>query len=91
MHASENRTHTSPSHPQAGDPSVSSSLRLGEQLEDQYERAKAGIEAQGLDGWLAGTGVGQLYRGFGMGVGALAIVLVLGFITGDEPEGWAEL
>lgn len=87
MRASEYRAHTNaPSaHPQAGDGG------LTEKLEDQYERAKADIEAQGIDGWLAGTGVGQLYRGFGMGVGALALVLVLGLITGDEPEGWAEL
>lgn len=64
---------------------------LGERVEQEYEKVKAEIETRGLEGWLENTGLGQLYRGFGMGVGALALVLVLGLITGEEPEGWAEL
>jgi hypothetical protein len=64
---------------------------LGEKVEKEIEKARAEIESEGIDGWLDNTGLGQLYRGFGMGVGALALVLVLGLITGEEPEGWAEL
>lgn len=64
---------------------------LGERVEQEYEKVKAEIETRGLERWIEGTGLGQLYRGFGMGVGALALVLVLGLITGEEAEGWAEL
>ncbi|PVF93171.1 mitochondrial carrier [Serendipita vermifera] len=64
---------------------------LGEKVEKEIEKVRAEIESEGIDGWLDNTGLGQLYRGFGMGVGALALVLVLGLITGEEPEGWAEL
>ncbi|KAF4572608.1 hypothetical protein EYR36_007116 [Pleurotus pulmonarius] len=44
-------------------------------------------------GWLRHTGVGQLYRGFGMRLGASAIVFVLAFFTAGEDVdgGWAEL
>ncbi|EJD55700.1 mitochondrial carrier, partial [Auricularia subglabra TFB-10046 SS5] len=43
-------------------------------------------------GWLAGTGVGQLYRGFGTGVVASAIVMLLAILAGDDGDGgWAEL
>ncbi|KZW02368.1 mitochondrial carrier [Exidia glandulosa HHB12029] len=43
-------------------------------------------------GWLAGTGIGQLYRGFGTGVVASAIVMLLAILAGDDGEaGWAEL
>lgn len=69
---------------------------LGDRVEQEFEKVKADAEhaGGGLDGWMEGiegTGIGQLYRGFGMGVGALALVLVLGLITGEEAEGWAEL
>ncbi|KAG8841030.1 hypothetical protein FRB91_005427 [Serendipita sp. 411] len=67
------------------------STQFAGKVEQEFERAKEEIEREGLEGWLEGTGVGQLYRGFGMGVGALALVLVLGLITGEESEGWAEL
>ena len=43
------------------------------------------------EGWLASTGLGQLFRGFGMGVGALVLVLAIALTTGGENEGWAEL
>jgi len=43
------------------------------------------------EGWLTSTGLGQLFRGFGMGVGALVLVLVIGLTTGGGDEGWAEL
>ncbi|KAJ8517021.1 hypothetical protein ONZ45_g5718 [Pleurotus djamor] len=43
-------------------------------------------------GWLRHTGVGQLYRGLGMRLGAGAIVCVLALLSGgEEVEGWAEL
>ncbi|KAH7100228.1 mitochondrial carrier domain-containing protein [Auriculariales sp. MPI-PUGE-AT-0066] len=43
-------------------------------------------------GWLAGTGVGQLYRGFGTGVVASGIVMLLAILAGDDADGgWAEL
>ncbi|KAI0067952.1 mitochondrial carrier [Artomyces pyxidatus] len=43
--------------------------------------------------WWRNTGLGQLYRGFGMKLGASAIVFVLGIVSGgDEGDaGWAEL
>ena len=43
------------------------------------------------EGFLTSTGLGQLFRGFGMGVGALALVFVIALMTGGEDEGWAEL
>jgi mitochondrial fusion and transport protein UGO1 len=69
---------------------------LGERVEQEFEKVKADAEhaGGGFEGWVEGvegTGIGQLYRGFGMGVGALVLVLVLGLITGEEAEGWAEL
>jgi mitochondrial fusion and transport protein UGO1 len=45
-------------------------------------------------GWFQATGIAQLYRGFGMGVSANALVFVLAFLTsgGDNSDaGWAEL
>lgn len=57
----------------------------------EIENAKREIERSGVEGWLESTGFGQLYRGFGMGVGALALVMVLGLVFGEEGEGWAEL
>lgn len=45
------------------------------------------------ESWLKNTGIGQLYRGLGMRLGASVIVFVLAMISGrDEPDaGWAEL
>jgi fusion and transport protein UGO1 len=43
------------------------------------------------EGMLTSTGLGQLFRGFGMGVGALGLVLIIALTTGGEDEGWAEL
>jgi fusion and transport protein UGO1 len=44
-------------------------------------------------GWFQATGIAQLYRGFGMGVSASAIVFMLSLMVGrEEPDaGWAEL
>lgn len=45
------------------------------------------------DSWWRSTGLGQLYRGLGMRLGASCIILVLGILTGgDSPDaGWTEL
>ena len=44
------------------------------------------------ESWLRNTGIGQLYRGLGMRLGASAIVFSLALIGGgDESEGWAEI
>ncbi|KIK71412.1 hypothetical protein GYMLUDRAFT_149905 [Collybiopsis luxurians FD-317 M1] len=45
------------------------------------------------EGWFRNTGIGQLYRGLGMRLGASAIVFVLAIVSGgeDSDSGWAEL
>lgn len=42
-------------------------------------------------GWFASTCVDQSFRGFGMGVGALVLMLVIALMTSGENEGWAGL
>lgn len=45
-------------------------------------------------GWFQATGIGQLYRGFGMGVSANTLVFVLALLTAGRDRsdaGWAEL
>jgi len=52
--------------------------------EDKEDLATAGLGASG--------GLRQLYRGFGMGVGANAVVFLLALIAGgEEASGWAEM
>ncbi|CCO26240.1 hypothetical protein BN14_00260 [Rhizoctonia solani AG-1 IB] len=42
--------------------------------------------------WINSTGIGQLYRGFGMGMGASGVVFLLATLAGgDSDAGWAEL
>ncbi|QRV86336.1 mitochondrial carrier protein [Ceratobasidium sp. AG-Ba] len=43
--------------------------------------------------WFSSTGIGQLYRGFGMGMGASAVVFLLATLAGGDVSdaGWAEL
>ncbi|KAG9104624.1 hypothetical protein FRC06_000770 [Ceratobasidium sp. 370] len=43
--------------------------------------------------WFSSTGIGQLYRGFGMGMGASAVVFLLATLAGGDASdaGWAEL
>ncbi|KAF8213473.1 mitochondrial carrier [Mycena galopus ATCC 62051] len=57
--------------------------------------APAGEEAppQEEQGWMRNTGIGQLYRGLGMRLGASVIMFALAlFSGGDEADGgWAEL
>ena len=45
------------------------------------------------ESWLRHSGIGQLYRGLGMRVGAAVVVFVLSLVSGsDETDaGWAEL
>lgn len=45
------------------------------------------------ESWGKQSGLGQLYRGFGMRLGASAIVFLLGALTGpeDTDAGWAEI
>ena len=40
-----------------------------------------------------GSGIRQLYRGLGMGIGANAVVFLLGLVAGGEDgrDGWAEV
>ncbi|GAA5914174.1 hypothetical protein JCM8208_003928 [Rhodotorula glutinis] len=52
--------------------------------DDKEDLATAGLGASG--------GLRQLYRGFGMGVGANAVVFLLALIAGgEEASGWAEM
>lgn len=60
------------------------------------ERAEAESEAQDgeeNEGWFRNTGIGQLYRGLGMRLGASAIVFLLALLSGGEEGdgGWAEI
>lgn len=45
------------------------------------------------ESWFRNTGLGQLYRGLGMRLGASAIVFLLAIVSGGEEgdSGWAEL
>ncbi|BGP37520.1 hypothetical protein JCM10449v2_001426 [Rhodotorula kratochvilovae] len=57
-------------------------LAVGE--EEKEDLATAGLGASG--------GLRQLYRGFGMGVGANVVVFLLGLVAGgEEASGWAEM
>ena len=59
----------------------------------QGMKAKAEEVVEKKESWLRNTGIGQLYRGLGLRMGASAIVFVLANMTGkDQPDaGWAEL
>lgn len=49
-------------------------------------------EDLGVMGLGVGSGLTQLYRGFGMGVGANCVVFLLGLVAGGgEATGWAEM
>lgn len=61
------------------------------------ERAPAEVplpaQEEEEDSWFRHTGIGQLYRGMGMRLGASAIVFLLALVSGgdDTSGGWAEL
>lgn len=58
----------------------------------QVERERVVME-EDEESWLRNTGIGQLYRGLGMRLGASAIVFILALVSGGEEgdSGWAEL
>ncbi|KAI5480990.1 mitochondrial carrier protein [Pseudohyphozyma bogoriensis] len=57
--------------------------------EDAVPEEKVDLGSLGLG---ASSGLRQLYRGLGMGVGANAVVFLLGIVAGgDEVGGWAEV
>ena len=58
--------------------------RAGSELEEE-------VHEEG--GWFRNSGIGQLYRGLGMRLGASAIVFVLALFSGGEESdgGWAEI
>ncbi|KAJ3856673.1 mitochondrial carrier domain-containing protein [Lentinula lateritia] len=51
------------------------------------------VQVKEDDGWFRNTGIGQLYRGLGMRLGASVIVFILALVSGgeDSDSGWAEL
>ncbi|KAH7915158.1 mitochondrial carrier domain-containing protein [Hygrophoropsis aurantiaca] len=63
------------------------------QNEDQPEDEKDEQDGEDGESWLKNTGIGQLYRGLGMRIGASAVVLLLTALGGydDTDAGWAEL
>lgn len=54
---------------------------------------EAHLDGTHAESWLKNTGIGQLYRGLGMRLGATVIVLILALASGREEAdgGWAEL
>lgn len=59
----------------------------GAQQEKEEPKEDLGVMGLGV-----GSGITQLYRGFGMGVGANCVVFLLGLIAGgSEGTGWAEM
>ncbi|KAJ7042623.1 mitochondrial carrier domain-containing protein [Mycena alexandri] len=74
---------------------ISSAQKRKRRLSKGKERA--GVEEQPTrDGeeqsWMRNTGIGQLYRGLGMRLGASIIMFGLALFSGDEADGgWAEL
>ena len=72
--------------------------RRGARRRDKGKRREGGVEERGREeagegSWWRSTGLGQLYHGFGLRVGAGAIMVVLTVLSGgDEGDaGWAEL
>jgi len=63
-------------------------------LRVKAKRARLGSKMKEEDeSWFKNTGLGQLYRGLGMRLGASAIVFLLAVVSGGEEKdsGWAEL
>jgi len=60
---------------------------------DAKGKERAMLEEDGGTSWLKYTGIGQLYRGLGMRVGASVIVFLLALLSSGEGQdgGWAEL
>lgn len=66
------------------------SSHKGKEPAHEHEEASEEMESES---WLRHSGIGQLYRGLGMRIGAGAVVFVLSLMSGsDEADGgWAEL
>jgi len=66
-------------------------VRRGSKGKQQAEQDKKRDEED--ESWFKNTGLGQLYRGLGMRLGASAIVFLLAVVSGGEEKdsGWAEL
>lgn len=62
-------------------------------IREVKEGEKEENESEEHESWLRHTGIGQLYRGLGMRVGASVIVFVLAMLSGGDEQdaGWAEL
>jgi len=43
------------------------------------------------DGWVTWEGIGQLYHGLGLGMGAVIVVSLSSLFGVDREEGWTEL
>lgn len=66
-----------------------SKTRSGDETDKEEKNDEQ--EAEG-ESWFKHTGVGQLYRGLGMRLGASAVVFLLAMVSGQESElGWTEL
>lgn len=61
--------------------------------EETRSHAKEQVDVVESDSWLRRSGIGQLYRGLSLRMGASVFVFVLAMVVGgDEPDvGWAEL
>ncbi|KAF8898445.1 mitochondrial carrier domain-containing protein [Infundibulicybe gibba] len=57
------------------------------------EREEVEDDVEEEDTWSKNTGIGQLYRGLGMRLGASVIVFLLALVSGGEESdsGWAEI
>ena len=67
--------------------------RKGAKGKEREVQEKEEEESGGGESWLRYTGIGQLYRGLGMRVGASVIVFLLAILSGGEEKdgGWTEL
>lgn len=66
--------------------------KAGAKGKGRAEDEEGSGETDEEEGWFRNTGIGQLYRGLGMRLGASAIVFVLVLFSGEERDGgWAEL
>jgi mitochondrial fusion and transport protein UGO1 len=78
-----------PLHAKTRRPRRGSKASKGKQAEQDQKRR----EDEEDESWFRNTGLGQLYRGLGMRLGASAIMFLLAVLSGGEEKdsGWAEL
>ncbi|KAF9535477.1 mitochondrial carrier [Crepidotus variabilis] len=68
--------------------------RLSTKDKEDGEKAAEDSTSDEYQSWWSHTGLGQLYRGLGMRLGASAVVFVLAMVGGGEESadgGWAEI